>query len=442
MEVVIVHHKKKHFVFVAGNADTQLKSYRNILLELNKLKHLKLSVIYNSNFLGKQLIKPNNKIEKEIFDIVDDLYIYKPQIIKIPIINFLNDLFMAFDYQLKIFNYFEGISPDLIIIPNNKIFRNRFIYKYASMNNIDTIVIQDTLNPGGFGNINGYSKKVKRKILTNRFLGLILNSLAAVRFFGFKSIFKFNKGHENINKIAVWGKTSQKIALANSYNANQIVVTGAPRFDEIINKDWNDISTKLYQNLKIGQKGKKIVFLPSKGILSEYFATRDEQLKIYDGLTEAVINVSKSFNVPINLIIKLHREEDSSVIQDILPSKIIENVTIVQGDVLYPLLYKCDVAITTASTAGLEALIFDKPLITINFSKMPDFYNYVATGSAIGVYQLNEIEPALIDALFRNKKINELKANRRKYLFDEVYLNDGNSSSRVCLMLKETSNIL
>ena len=434
----------KKIVFVAGNSDTQLKSIFPVIKHLSKINNISISVIFTANFPILSDIKKDDFFIKNIKKLVNDFYIYKPIRTTNDKFSFIQSYNICKHFQINISKYLKSLIPDLVILPNNKIFRNRFISKYAALNNIHTLVVQDTLNPGGFGNLKSYTKPVRRKLLINNFFNFLLNSIGMVHIAGLKAVFKYNKGHRAINFIGVWGEASKTIAISNKYNSKQICITGQPRFDIIVNKNWNHSTKKISTDLGVQVEHKKIVFLPTKGITSEYFLTRDEQINIYTEMIESIERISKEVDISIDLIIKLHRDENLNTFKKVLPASLLRFVSIAQGDLLYPILNGCDLAITTASTAGLEALLFDKPLITINFGGRPDFYNYASMGAAIGVYKTEEFEVAIRHGLFDTNTINSLQVNRSEYVKKEAYIQDGKSAERSAFLitnLLESPNI-
>jgi CDP-glycerol glycerophosphotransferase (TagB/SpsB family) len=378
---------------------------------------------------------------KSIKSLVSNFYIYKPRRTIIGKLSYLKNYYTCKHYQVNIAKYLSENSPDLIVLPNNKIFRNRFISKYAALNNILTMVLQDTLNPGGFGNLKSYTKSFRRNNLLHKCVDFLFNSIGIVHIVGIRALFKYNKGHHAIDCIAVWGDASKSIAISNKYTSKQISVTGQPRFDEVVIKNWDQSTKKICDDLDVKIKHKNIIFLPTKGITSEYFATRDEQIKIYTEMIESIEKIGKHVNVSIDLIIKLHRNECLDVFHNILPAKLLKNIILVQNTPLYPLLNLCDLAITTASTAGLEALLFDKPLITINFSGRPDFYNYSASGSAIGVNQTKDLFRAINDTLFNQVVRDNLFEKRKKYVVEETYLRDGKAAERSVELIKQILSV-
>ena len=429
----------KKVIFVAGNSDTHVKLYLPILRILRAEKYADPSIVYTGNFpRSRRHGEITNETISSANDIVTDFFIYNPTEHPVNTSSIFQNLNLVRDYQRQIANKIDELNPDYIVIPNNKIFRNRFIYKYAAIKNIGIIVIQDTLNPGGFGNIGSYSFKVRAKIRFARLATYFLNSLFGYEVFGIKNMFQFNIGHKKVKVIAVWGANSRKIAITNGYKSSQIVETGSPRFDGIVKVNWLDKANALLQGLDLQPTSKKIVYLPSKGITDEYFTSRDEQIKIYELLSNIIDDLSNRYSHSIDLIIKLHRDEKIEVFNEILPNAIFQKLVVTQDDVLYPLLQGCDLAITAASTAGLEAILFSKPLITINTTGRPDFYNYASEGAATSVADLCELSAEVENLLFDPVMISLQQVHREKYILNETHTTDGNASIRIANLIANT----
>lgn len=430
--------RKKRLVFLAGNADTQLRTYLPVINELSKNSDIHISIIYTANFPTASSSAVTNQVEVSVRKLVNDFITYNPRFSVSWRFSFLEKLQKSIEYQSEVARILDDLRPDLVIIPNNKVFRNRFVYKYAALHGLKIAVIQDTLNPGGLGNKKSYTKAVRKELWVNGIFSLLFNSVLAIPVLGVTSFFKFNFGHAKVSVIAVWGANSRDIAISNGYRLSQTRVTGQPRFDEIVGRDWYEGGLAVSQMLHLNRDSKKIVFLPSKGITSEYFSTKEEQVRIYSALIEAVDELSAKFSTDIEFIIKLHRAEKLEEFYKCLPKELLRNVTVTQEDILYPLLSVCDLAITTASTAGLEALLFDTSLITINFSGLPDFYSYAASGAAIGVNKFDDVEAALVRCLFDDVEAAALQALRIEYVSAEAYLQDGCSAQRVATLIYET----
>ena len=94
----------------------------------------------------------------------------------------------------------------------------------------------------------------------------------------------------------------------------------------------------------------------------------------------------------ILFIFKLHPNQDKKENQWVS-----ENVLLLQDYPLKPLLHLCDVAVTKDSTAGLEAVLCGKPLVSILLS--PPDVDYTQYGIAERVTNLHNLEKALFQCV-------------------------------------------
>ena len=85
--------------------------------------------------------------------------------------------------------------------------------------------------------------------------------------------------------------------------------------------------------------------------------------------------------------------------------------------------------ITTFSTSGLEAVVLNKPVITINLTGRPDPVDYAEKGVAIGVYKGKNLYYAINNALYNEDVRKSLLRERKKYKRD--YFLDGKASERI-----------
>lgn len=231
------------------------------------------------------------------------------------------------------------------------------------------------------------------------------------------------------DKITVYGHHYKNILVKlNKNNPQKIVVTGNPYWDNIvINKFEKD---KIISNLNLDKNIKKILF-----------ATTHIPLDLRDAIANATIKAMS--NLPnCQLIIKLHPEEKPDVYQNLLEkSKLNAYIT---DDItqLHSLIFISDVVIVSHSTVGLETLLLNKPLIDLSLTKMPFYQDYVEKGVALGVRNEEDLLPA-IKSLLENETVRKkLEKNRKKYIYEHAYKQDGKAADRVVKlinkMLKET----
>lgn len=223
------------------------------------------------------------------------------------------------------------------------------------------------------------------------------------------------------DKIAVFGQACKDSLVKRETNQDDVVVTGQPRLDVLINKkfDRNWICDKLNIDKKKG-----LIFFASTDL------SEDEKEMIIRGLC----NGMKEFPDK-QLIIKPHPSDNSERFMDLL-GKLNSGAIVVTKD-LYELLSACDILLTTWSTVGLEAMILDKPIIIINLMNRPDQISYVESGAAIEVKRMDGIAQAIKMVLYDPKTIERLKINREKYIRYHVNNSDGKASERVAQLIQK-----
>ena len=116
-------------------------------------------------------------------------------------------------------------------------------------------------------------------------------------------------------------------------------------------------------------------------------------------------------------------------------------------------LYHADILIHTASTLGVEAAIFDRPMITLAYdghAKLPDalsvnrYYSYdhlrrvLATSGMSVVHSFDELLQAIVQAL---KDPSGQREGRARIVRENAYMIDGKAGVRVAEALIEEVNI-
>ena len=220
-------------------------------------------------------------------------------------------------------------------------------------------------------------------------------------------------------KKFVWGDEVQRWYQKYGYPESRVSVIGSPRFDPIFTQNWCD-KPKLCQMLNID---------PSKKIVA--YATGTNM----NTIVPMVLNVLAS-NPDLFLILILHPSETSLVARYQQLTEGYPNCKVIRyGQVsLYDTLSGADIFITQCSTAGLEAMLFKLPVITVEPTSLP--FSYGDLGASIRVTNSTELTQVvnrlLSDEIFRASAINQYQnflsgycipdgcASRR--LFDQVEL--------------------
>jgi UDP-N-acetylglucosamine 2-epimerase len=231
-----------------------------------------------------------------------------------------------------------------------------------------------------------------------------------------------------VDKLAVFGDYYKDIFVNyGSYSPDKVVVTGQPKNDYLARADKIFDKNKLCNKLGIKPNEKIVVW-----ITQTHGLTLDENRKSI----LCVYNTIKLLE-NIQLIIKLHPGEDQKA-PLYKENKLIKPIIIAAKDAdTNELLYACDVIITKNSTTAIEAMILNKPVIILNLSKMPDAVPYAGSGVAVAVYKEEDLLPTLEKVLYNSQFREKLEKNRKKFVYEHAYIQDGKASERVADLIME-----
>ncbi len=208
-----------------------------------------------------------------------------------------------------------------------------------------------------------------------------------------------------------------------SKTAKKVVITGQPRYDVLYHADKLYDRTKIMRDLGLNPNKKMILWTTQTLGLS-----LEENVKNIKTVYDAIASLKD-----VLLVIKLHPGEDQKAV---LYQKYKSFAPVIVGGEVdtYALLYACDLMITKTSATAMEAVALNKPVIILNLSGESDIVEYVADRVASGVYQEEDLKPAIEKLL---KDDPGLAQNREKYIEKYLYKIDGKATERVVdLILK------
>jgi len=230
--------------------------------------------------------------------------------------------------------------------------------------------------------------------------------------------------HLHADKKAAMGEIIRNLYIESGVEPDRIVVTGAANFDLLFNRDKEkDKLALLACNID-----------PNKRII--LFTTQRMAFSETKRMLIGVINAVSKMN-DVQLIIKVHPREDM-INYEALAEEFHEiRLHVVKDIDLYALINNCELLITKYSTTALEAIILDKPVVTINLSGQSTPVPYAEEGAALGVCTYEDIEQAILKALHDEETRNRLKAGRDKFVRNWAGEPDGKASWRIVMLMKE-----
>jgi len=230
--------------------------------------------------------------------------------------------------------------------------------------------------------------------------------------------------HIHADKLAVLGGKIRDIYLGSGLKPERIVVTGAAHFDQLFNRDMEHDDREL---LRCGIDPKDRIVL---------FATQPSTIREIEDMLSGIISAVRKTE-DIQLVVKTHPSEDIRPYQTAIEKYNDFKIHVVRDIELYALISRCELLITKHSTVALEAMMVDKPVVTINLTGQPDPVTYAREGAAIGVYQKDDIKPAILKALNDEETRRQLKAARDIFVRNWAGEPDGKASQRIVNLMKK-----
>lgn len=194
------------------------------------------------------------------------------------------------------------------------------------------------------------------------------------------------------------------------YEPAQIHIIGLPRYDLIYKKRL--------EHKDETKKRKKVLYCPHMltrqtkrkkgylGIHTSGAATRQNSIEV----------MKASQAAGCGLLIKPHaNSQDLKLWKELVQEFGGETTMLVshQADI-FDLIASSDLVIATFSTVVIEAMLFNKDVITINFTGRPDIHPYAERGIAMGVYKPEDLAEAIGKCLSGPAVKKTLKQAREK----------------------------
>ena len=150
----------------------------------------------------------------------------------------------------------------------------------------------------------------------------------------------------------------KNLYIESGVEPDRIVVTGVAHFDQLFNRNKEQDKQVL---AKGGIDPNKMIIL----VATQYMAFSETE-RMLTGVINTVLKM-KDFQ----LVVKVHPRDYLGNYKKMAEEYFKSGVRIVRDVDIYALINNCELLITKYSTTALEAIVFDKPVITINFSGEP-----------------------------------------------------------------------
>jgi hypothetical protein len=197
----------------------------------------------------------------------------------------------------------------------------------------------------------------------------------------------------------------------------------------MLKRDWQTKAEKIKKDF--GLKEKNLLFI-SNPIDDLGFCTTKEKMGI---VSDFIKGIAGLFDDPaFSLIIRLHQSEFSGYFKPAIRQfAFSDRIFISSSGPIFPLFILSKAAILLASTAGTEALLFGLPLGVIDIPGYGFVYDYVSSGTAVGLTSSKPIIDQVKSLLEPGRVRNE---NIRLYLEDSFATLD-NAAERIAVLINE-----
>ena len=233
-------------------------------------------------------------------------------------------------------------------------------------------------------------------------------------------------------KMAVSGSLNKEIFIKNGAKEEQIEITGMPIHDLIYKTIITSNKKKILRKLGLNHHNKNILLLTHPN-------TNSINLEIREQIITKVLHIAENLE-KVNLIIKTHPNEVDGLVELNVSQAGLENVIVLDElDELYELMNLSDLVITNFnSTTAIEAALFNKPVLILNFSGQINPLLCAKDGVAIEIINSEDISKNISNLLYDQNIIKSLRVNNNKFINRYAYKLDGNAHLRVCNLIEET----
>lgn len=203
----------------------------------------------------------------------------------------------------------------------------------------------------------------------------------------------FGYGSSQPDCLFVWGEASAEFFSGRIDNKlTGIIVSGNPRYWELLQQDW----TTEAKSLKLLYKPSgKVIGFASNPIDDQGFCDTIEKERITKDFLIAAYKVLQPEGG--QLWVKLHPRENAQFIQELIEQDGLGDVIQIHvGNSIFPFLEAVDRVVILASTVGLEAMAMDRPVAVLPIPGHGFVHDYVSSGAAC-VLNSKQLKASLVD---------------------------------------------
>lgn len=232
------------------------------------------------------------------------------------------------------------------------------------------------------------------------------------------------------DKLAIYGTQGTEMLRKLGFPEEYWIYTGNPKLDRIPNRDHNE-DFHYVKQLLTDWVGQPLLLLATHLLVS------DSKVAVENLLSALSENQGRQFYT----VIKMHPDDiEEDYVKIITENALGLDLRLLKNCDLYALLHMADIVVTGYSTVGAEAAMFDKPLMTLNFSGLPHIVDYAGEGIAIEVSNKAKIMEVLLSLLNDHELRQQLAAGRKSFIERYAFKMDGHAGDRIIEAMTQLSS--
>lgn len=226
-------------------------------------------------------------------------------------------------------------------------------------------------------------------------------------------------GEITADKMIVNGEGDKKHLIAHGAKSSQLIVTGQPRFDAVVDK-LNLSKKEICEKYGLDHTKKIIVYSYQKPVPEENIIVSAKKCFL-DHFSKIKNNSDLQFVMTMRL--------DTPIPSDLQR----DDIKLLPGADIQELAVCSEVLLTAYSTAAVEYVLMGKPVVAINLGAGKDEYiDYTELGVGFKIVNESEFLPSLEKVLFDKNFAKKFKQSCAEFITDFNYKLDGNAKAR-CL---------
>jgi glycosyltransferase involved in cell wall biosynthesis len=337
----------------------------------------------------------------------------------------------------------DRIDPAVLVVIQDTLLLERFLVREANRRGRGTLVVQwafmfpqstyDHLNEIQRGRVpataDAAASDSRRRTGPGGRLYALAQALLGVRF---DLVHSHGGGEARV--FAVMGEVFREQFLSQGVRKERIEVTGHPLHDAAF-AQRAALSAERAGELKARYglpNSARVILYATQPVLWRAVVTREELSENVRALGQAVADLGPEYL----LVLKLHPREElddyGSVVEGDLPIRLVKDAEIAE------LIAPAEVFISSSSSTVLLAMMLDKPIVTVNFNRVPHFDYYEGVGGTLHARTPAAAAEALRLAL-RDEPTRARLAAERERVLGRYSRFDGRATERIANLVDEVS---